>query len=68
MGLCESRFRNGLMSHVNRISQLTHVLPILPKFATDPRFANITQVGLWWWVNLAHHGSLRQMQQGLWCV
>lgn len=42
------------MSHVNRISHLTHVLPILPR------------VGLWLWVSVAHRGSLRQMQQGLW--
>lgn len=44
----------------SKCGDLAHV------FASDPRFANFTQVGLRWWVNLAHHGSLRQMQQGLW--
>ena len=40
---------------------------ILPTFCRFyPRFADFTQSGVMVGVNVAHRGSLRQMQQGLW--
>lgn len=43
--------------------RLTNITQIKKIFAFDPHFADFThRVGLW--VNMAHHGSLRQMQQG----